>query len=145
MPPFGYKRGDMRRYKTGSLTPNLRQTLTCSYKLSKQYITQWSRILRSGGPNHSKPRRVLMFVHPSRITGKTLKPLLFLGFRADAIHHPAGEIFPSDTFVFIYVHLYFLSMGQADHSQLPNTFPVWQLGSWPLSPAVKMGHKHDHA
>jgi hypothetical protein len=43
------------------------------------------------------------------------------------------------------VHLYFLSMGQADHSQLPNIFPVWQLGSWPLSPAVCKGHKHDLA
>jgi hypothetical protein len=38
-----------------------------------------------------------------------------------------------------------MSMGQADHSQLPNIFPVWQLGSWPLSPAVKKGHKHDLA
>jgi hypothetical protein len=93
--PFGYKRGGMRRYKTGSHTPNLRQTLTSSYKLPKQYITQWSRVLRSGGPNHSKPLRVLVFVHPSRITGKTLRPLLFLGFKG-AIHHPAEEIFPSD-------------------------------------------------
>jgi hypothetical protein len=94
--PFGYKRGGMRRYKTGSHTPNLRQTLISSYKLPKQYITQWSRVLRSGGLNHSKPLCVLVFVHPSRITGKTLRPLLILGFRAGAIHHPAGEIFPSD-------------------------------------------------
>jgi hypothetical protein len=92
--PFDYKRGGMRRYKTGSLTPHLRQTLTSSYKLPKQYITQWSRVLRSGGPNHSKPLHVLVFVHPSRITGKTLRPLI-LGFRASAIRHPAGEIFPS--------------------------------------------------
>jgi hypothetical protein len=28
-----------------------------------QYITQWSRVLRSGGPNHSKPLCVLVFVH----------------------------------------------------------------------------------
>jgi hypothetical protein len=33
----------------------IRQTLTSSYKLPKQYITQWSRVLRFGGPNHSKP------------------------------------------------------------------------------------------
>jgi hypothetical protein len=26
-----------------------------------QYITQWSRVLRSGGPNHSKPWCVLVF------------------------------------------------------------------------------------
>jgi hypothetical protein len=35
--------------------PNLMQTLTSSYKLLKQYITEWSRVLRSGGSNHSKP------------------------------------------------------------------------------------------
>jgi hypothetical protein len=28
-----------------------------------QYITQWSRVLRSGGPNHSRPLCVLVFVH----------------------------------------------------------------------------------
>src|SRR5689334_22614285 len=49
------------------------------------------------------------------------------------------------SFVFIYVYLYFLSMGQANHSQLPNTFPVWHFSSWPLSPAVKKGHNHDLA
>jgi hypothetical protein len=27
-----------------------------------QYITQWSRVLRSGGPNHSKPLCFLVFV-----------------------------------------------------------------------------------
>jgi hypothetical protein len=27
----------------------------------KQYITQWSRVLRSGGPNHSKSLCVLVF------------------------------------------------------------------------------------
>jgi hypothetical protein len=30
-----------------------------------QYITQWSRVLRSGGPNHSKSLCVLVFVHRS--------------------------------------------------------------------------------
>jgi hypothetical protein len=48
-------------------------------------------------------------------------------------------------FLFIYVHLYFLSMGQADYGHLPNTFSVWQLGSWPISQAVKMGREHDLA
>src|SRR5688572_24056253 len=28
-----------------------------------QYITRWSRVLRSGGPNHSKLLCVLVFVH----------------------------------------------------------------------------------
>jgi hypothetical protein len=27
-----------------------------------KYNTQWSRVLRSGGPNHSKPLRVLVFI-----------------------------------------------------------------------------------
>jgi hypothetical protein len=27
------------------------------------YITQWSRVLRSGGPNHSKSLCVLVFIH----------------------------------------------------------------------------------
>jgi hypothetical protein len=55
MPPFRYKRGGMRRYKrieskAHSDTHKFIQDL-------KQYITQWSRVLRSGGPNHSKPSR----------------------------------------------------------------------------------------
>jgi hypothetical protein len=42
-------------------------------KLSQQSNTQWSRVLRSGGPNHSKSSRVPEFmVHLP--TGKTLKP-----------------------------------------------------------------------
>jgi hypothetical protein len=28
-----------------------------------QYITKWSRLLRSDGPNHSKPLCVLVFIH----------------------------------------------------------------------------------
>jgi hypothetical protein len=32
----------------------------------KQYNTQWSRVLRSGGPNHSKLLRVLVFIPTSR-------------------------------------------------------------------------------
>jgi hypothetical protein len=58
VPPLNYKREGTLCYKgDGDPTPNLRQTLTSSYKLPKQYITQWSRVLRSGGPNHSKPLR----------------------------------------------------------------------------------------
>jgi hypothetical protein len=56
VPPLNYKREGTLRYKgDGDPTPNLRQTLTSSYKLLKQYITQWSRVLRSDDPNHSKP------------------------------------------------------------------------------------------
>jgi hypothetical protein len=85
MPPFSYKRGDMRRYKKiQSQTHKLIQA-------HRQYITQWSRVLRSGGPNHSKSLSVLMFVPFSRLTSKTPKPLLILGFRAGALRHPAGD------------------------------------------------------
>jgi hypothetical protein len=54
-PPFSYKRGGMRRYThTQSKTRWLIQAL-------KQYISQWSRVLRSDGPNHSKPLCVLVY------------------------------------------------------------------------------------
>jgi hypothetical protein len=36
--------------------------------------------------------RALVCSSTSLITSKTLRPLLFLGFRAGAIRHPAGEI-----------------------------------------------------
>jgi hypothetical protein len=62
----------------------------------KQYITQWSRVLRSGGPNHSKSLCVLVFLHIFQLTSKTLRPLLILGFREGALRHPAGD-FLSDS------------------------------------------------
>jgi hypothetical protein len=76
MPPFSYKRGGMRRY-TGSIF----QTQYWSHKFIqalKQYITQWSRVLRSGGLNHSKSFCVLVFFPLFQITSKTLRPLLIL-------------------------------------------------------------------
>jgi hypothetical protein len=55
-----------------------------------QCITQRSRVLRSGGPNHSKLLRVLEFiVHLP--TGKTFKPPHHLRIRAGAFRHPAGD------------------------------------------------------
>jgi hypothetical protein len=60
-PPFSYKREDTLRYKGDRLRPNL---VSSSLRLSSsqaQYITQWSRVLRSGGPNHSKSLCVLVF------------------------------------------------------------------------------------
>jgi hypothetical protein len=69
----------------------LQHKFTQTLKLPQQSNTQWSRVLRSGGPNHSKPSRVLVFILPSRITGKTLRPLLILGFRAGALRHAAGD------------------------------------------------------
>jgi hypothetical protein len=79
--PLSYKRGGMQRYK-GDKREKLRLRPSSGSQVHTssqgQYITQWSRVLRSGGPNHSKPLRVLEFiVHLP--TGKTLKPLLILG------------------------------------------------------------------
>jgi hypothetical protein len=59
---------------------------------SQEYITQWSRVLRSGDPNHSKSLCVLVFFPLFQLTRKTLRPLLILGFRAGALRHPAGDL-----------------------------------------------------
>jgi hypothetical protein len=68
MPRFSYKRGGMRRYtQAQSLDPILAH---------KQYITQWSRVLRSSGPNHSKSLCVHVFFPFSQLTSKTSRPLL---------------------------------------------------------------------
>jgi hypothetical protein len=79
------------------VTHRLTQTLTSSYKLSSKYITQWSRVLRSGGLNHSKSLCVLVFFPLFQLTSKTLRPLLILGFRAGALRHLAGDLL-SDTY-----------------------------------------------
>jgi transposase InsO family protein len=60
-------------------------------KLPQQYIIQWSRVLRSGGPNHSKPSRALVCSSTNLVTSKTLRPLLILGFIAGALRHSAGD------------------------------------------------------
>jgi hypothetical protein len=66
VPPLSYKREGTRRYKadpTRALsdlhTHSNSQVHTSS---QSQYNTQWSRVLRSGGLNHSKPLRVLVFI-----------------------------------------------------------------------------------
>jgi hypothetical protein len=71
----------MRRYKTDPSSDS-------------QYITQWSRVLRPGGPNHSKPSCALVCSSTILVTSKMLRPLLILGIRAGAIRHPAEEIYP---------------------------------------------------
>jgi hypothetical protein len=55
MPPFNYKRGGMRRYTHAILGHTL------DSQALKQYISQWSRVLRSGGLNHSKSLCILEF------------------------------------------------------------------------------------
>jgi ubiquinone/menaquinone biosynthesis C-methylase UbiE len=60
------------------------------------YLTEWSRVLGSGGPNHSKSLCVLVFFPFSQLISETPKPLLILGFRAGALRHPVGDLL-SDT------------------------------------------------
>jgi hypothetical protein len=62
-PPLSYKRGGMQRckwetHKQTQAHLDLAQTLKF---IQAQYITQWSRVLRSGGLNHSKLLCVLTF------------------------------------------------------------------------------------
>jgi hypothetical protein len=52
-PPLSYKRGGMQRYKRDTLRPSSSSQVHTSSQA--QYITQWSRVLRSGSPNHSNP------------------------------------------------------------------------------------------
>jgi hypothetical protein len=60
-------------------------------KLPQQSNTQWSRVLRFGGPNHSKSSCVHVLDDRLARQAKRLSPFLILGFRAGALHHPAGE------------------------------------------------------
>jgi hypothetical protein len=43
----------------------LAQVIENTTQAHEQYNTQWSRVLRSGGPNHSKPLRVLVCSSPN--------------------------------------------------------------------------------
>jgi hypothetical protein len=64
-------------------------------KLPQQSNTQWSRVLRSGGPNHSKSSRVHVLDYRLAKQAKCLSPLLILGLKAGALCHPAGEFPPN--------------------------------------------------
>jgi hypothetical protein len=86
MPPLNYKRGGMRRRKRTQVIQAYTQ-----HKLPQQSNTQWSRVLRSGGPNHSKSSRVHVFDDRLARQAKRLSLILILGFRAGALRHPAGE------------------------------------------------------
>jgi hypothetical protein len=93
MPPFNYKRGGMQRYTEAQ--GRIGQAHSDTHKFIqalKQYITQWSRVLRSGGPNHSKTLCVHVFFPLFQLISKTLRPLLILGFRAGALRHPARDL-----------------------------------------------------
>jgi hypothetical protein len=60
VPPFSYKRGGTQRYQRETDSDRLRRSQVHTSSQA-QYITQWSRVLRSGGPNHSKSLCVLVF------------------------------------------------------------------------------------
>jgi hypothetical protein len=51
VPPLGYKREGTLRYKAGSLRRSHTHLDSDSHTIHRQ----WSRVLRSGGLNHSKP------------------------------------------------------------------------------------------
>jgi hypothetical protein len=62
--PLSYKRGGMQRYKEGTIFRLKPKSFKTTQAL-KQYNTQWSRVLHSGGPNHSKLLCVLVFIPTS--------------------------------------------------------------------------------
>jgi hypothetical protein len=59
--PLSYKRGGMTWGHLDTLRSSSGSPVLTSFQA--QYITQWSRVLRSCGPNHSKPLCVLVFTH----------------------------------------------------------------------------------
>jgi hypothetical protein len=63
VPPLSYKREGTRCYKADSSTLRPSSGSQVHTSSQAQYITQWSRVLCSGGPNHSKSLCVLVFVH----------------------------------------------------------------------------------
>jgi hypothetical protein len=81
MPPLAIKGEACNVTRRGLLGSIFRLRLS-TLKLPQQSNTQWSRVLRSGGPNHSKLSRV--HVLDVRLAGqaKRLSPFLILGFRA---------------------------------------------------------------
>jgi hypothetical protein len=80
----------MQRYKGRLFWTKLRQRLS-TLKLPQQSNTQWSRVLRSGGPNHSKSSRVHVLGDRLARQAKRLSPFLILGFRAGAFRHLTEE------------------------------------------------------
>jgi hypothetical protein len=66
VPPLSYKKaGHTTLQRKGSLIPNLHSHTHSNSQVhtssQAQYITPWSRVLRSDGLNHSKPLCVLVF------------------------------------------------------------------------------------
>jgi hypothetical protein len=74
-------------------------------RLPQQFNTQWSRVLRSGGPNHSKSSRVHVLGDRLARQAKRLNPFLILGFRAGALRHPTEEFPLRQTLIDEFVQL----------------------------------------
>jgi hypothetical protein len=90
MPPLAIK-GEACNVTKGRLKLPWTELRLSILKLPQQSNTQWSRVLRSDGPNHSKSSRVHVLDVRSAGQAKRLSPFLILGFRAGALRHPAGE------------------------------------------------------
>jgi hypothetical protein len=87
--PFSYKRGGTQRYKTQThLDPAQAHKSIQALKLNTSH---------SGVGYYALAARttlnpyVFLCSFIAEQTGKTLRPLLILGFRVGAFHHPAGE------------------------------------------------------
>jgi hypothetical protein len=63
--PLSAIKGEAHNVTTQADSSSLRPSSVSQDHISSQaqYITHWSRVLRSGGLNHSKPLCVLVFVH----------------------------------------------------------------------------------
>jgi hypothetical protein len=91
MPPFSYKRGDMRCY---THTRNLRShhSLASSYKLIGNTSHSGVGYYAPATRTTLNPCVFLHSSHSYQRSSKTPKPLLISGFRAGALHHPAGDL-----------------------------------------------------
>jgi hypothetical protein len=91
VPPLSYKREGTRRYKAASLRSNL-DTQTHKFIQALKLNTAHSRV-GYYTPVAQTTLNPCVFLCSSRVhlAGKTLRPLLILGFRAGAFRHPAGE------------------------------------------------------
>jgi hypothetical protein len=83
--PLSFKRGATQRYKVDTLRPNLDSQVV---KLNTSHSGVGYYALAA-----QTTLNPCVFLCSSRfyLTGKTLKPLLILGFRAGAFRHLAGD------------------------------------------------------
>jgi hypothetical protein len=88
-PPLAIK-GETYHVTTQALLDTLRRRAQ-TLELPQQSNTQWNRVLRSGGPNHSKSSRVHVLNNSLAGQAKRLSSFLILGFRSGALRHPDGE------------------------------------------------------